>query len=89
MSWRKRFKRKLIRYVAFGHLSLVDGPLTNASFQVLYEITQGKLGVLEPPPSTPAGREEVRQPEPLPEPEPEEEEEDLTEMQSRLQALRS
>lgn len=54
------------------------------------------MGVLEPPPTTPAGREEVRQPatskaKPQVEEveEEEEEEEDLTEMQSRLQALKS
>lgn len=56
-------------------------------FQVLYEITEGKLGVLEAPPTTPAGpSKEAAAPEPE---EEEEEEEDLTEMQSRLQALRS
>lgn len=62
--------------------------------QVLYEITEGKLGVLEPPPTTPAGpsSDEVRQPKQKVREDPqqeEEEEEDLTEMQSRLQALRS
>lgn len=59
---------------------------------MLYEITEGKLGVLEPPPSTPAGPSKERKPQPAveePEEEEEEEEEDLTEMQSRLQALRS
>lgn len=58
---------------------------------MLYEITEGKLGVLEPPPTTPAepsrGRDQpstskVSEPE-------EEEEEDLTEMHTRLEALRS
>lgn len=55
---------------------------------MLYEITEGKLGVLEPVPTTPAGpsKEAAAQ---EPEEEEEEEEEDLTEMQSRLQALRS
>lgn len=64
--------------------------------QVLYEITEGKLGVLEPPPTTPADFGKSRdQPssskasEPQHEEDEEEEEEDLTEMQSRLQALRS
>lgn len=58
--------------------------------QVLFEITEGKLGVLEPPPTTPAGRDVRREPEVQePEKEEEEEEEDMTEMQSRLQALRS
>lgn len=56
--------------------------------KVLFEITEGKLGVLEPPPTTPAGKEARREPA-VPEPEEEEEEEDMTEMQSRLQALRS
>lgn len=60
---------------------------------MLYEITEGKLGVLEPPPTTTgepskskdqpstskAQTEEVE----------EEDEEDLTEMQTRLEALRS
>lgn len=45
------------------------------------------MGVLEPVPTTPAGpSKEAAAPEPE---EEEEEEEDLTEMQSRLQALRS
>lgn len=65
--------------------------------QVLFEITEGKLGVLEPPPTTPAEPSRSRdqpssskasQPQEVEEDE-EEEEEDLTEMQSRLQALRS
>lgn len=56
---------------------------------MLFEITEGKLGVLEPPPTAPAGKEARREPA-APEPEEEEEEEeDMTEMQSRLQALRS
>lgn len=66
---------------------------------MLFEITEGKLGVLEPPPSTPAepghSREQARR---VSVPEEEEEvveeakaqaEEDLSEMQNRLQALRS
>lgn len=65
------------------------------SGQVLFEITEGKLGVLEPPPETPAGPSSSREParrvsEPQAEAEAEpEEEEDLSEMQNRLQALRS
>lgn len=62
---------------------------------MLFEITEGKLGVLEPPPSTPA--EPIRSREParrVSVPEEEEEgqaegEEDLSDMQNRLQALRS
>lgn len=58
---------------------------------MLFEITEGKLGVLEPPPTAPAGKEATRVPaRPQPEEEEEEEEEeDMTEMQSRLQALKS
>ncbi|XP_031617968.1 charged multivesicular body protein 3 [Contarinia nasturtii] len=62
--------------------------------KVLYEITEGKLGVLEPPPTTPAEPSKSRD-EPStsrvaePEEEEEDDEEDLTEMQTRLQALRS
>lgn len=60
---------------------------------MLYEITEGKLGVLEPPPTTPAEPSRTRdQPSTSRVAEPEddeEEEEDLTEMQSRLEALRS
>lgn len=60
---------------------------------MLYEITEGKLGVLEPPPTTPAeparnrdqpSTSKVSEPD-----EEEEEEEDLTEMETRLEALRS
>lgn len=59
---------------------------------MLYEITEGKLGVLEPPPSTPA--EPIRnrdQPSSsrAQDVEEDDEEEDLTEMQSRLEALKS
>lgn len=58
---------------------------------MLYEITEGKLGVLEPPPTTPAEPSRSRdQPSTSKVSEPEEEEEeDLTEMQTRLEALRS
>lgn len=62
---------------------------------MLFEITEGKLGVLEPPPSTPAeaghSREPARRvsvPEEVEEAKAEAEE-DLSEMQNRLQALRS
>lgn len=62
------------------------------NLQVLYEITEGKLGVLEPPPTTPAEPSKSRD-EPstsrVAQAEDEDEEEDLTEMQTRLQALRS
>lgn len=57
-------------------------------FQVLFEITEGKLGVLEPPPTT-LGTKEPSRPAVEVEEEPEGVEEDLTAMQSRLQALRS
>lgn len=60
---------------------------------MLYEITEGKLGVLEPPPTTPAepsqSKEPTRARQVSEAEDDEEEEEDLTEMQSRLQALRS
>lgn len=61
---------------------------------MLYEITEGKLGVLEPPPTTPAEPSRSRdQPSSSraqhEDEEEEEEEEDLTEMQTRLEALRS
>lgn len=58
---------------------------------MLYEITEGKLGVLEPPPTTPAGPARSRdQPSTSKVSEPdEEEEEDLTEMETRLEALKS
>lgn len=63
-------------------------------FQVLFEITEGKLGVLEPPPSTPAEPSHSREPaRRVSEPEEEEAEaegeEDISDMQNRLQALRS
>lgn len=63
------------------------------ALQVLYEITEGKLGVLEPPPTTPAepskSRDQPSSSKAHEEEEEEEEEEDLTEMQSRLEALKS
>lgn len=61
--------------------------------QVLYEITEGKLGQLEPPPTTPAEPSKSRdQPSTSKVVAPREEEDDedeLTEMQTRLQALQS
>lgn len=54
-------------------------------FQVLFELTEGKLGEAPLPPTTAAAaKENVRQPTPELE-----ETEDLTEMQSRFEALRS
>lgn len=63
----------------------------------MYEITEGKLGVLEPPPTTPAEPVRVKDgpsSSKLSEPEEqedqeEEEEEEVKSMQSRLEALRS
>lgn len=60
---------------------------------MLYEITEGKLGVLEPPPTTPAepskSRDQPSTSRVTEQEEDDEEEEDLTEMQTRLEALRS
>lgn len=54
--------------------------------KVLWELTEGKLGEAPLPPQTAAtAKEDVRQPTP----EQEDESEDLTEMQSRFEALRS
>ncbi len=54
--------------------------------QVLWELTEGKLGEAPLPPTTAAAaKEDIRQPSP----ELEDEAEDLTEMQSRFEALRS
>lgn len=91
-SWRKKYNPRSIRYdrnsFMFHNKTVRFSTHRLPLFlQVLYEITEGKLGVLEPVPTTPAGpSKEPAAPEPE---EEEEEEEDLTEMQSRLQALRS
>lgn len=61
----------------------------------MYEITEGKLGVLEPPPTTPAEPVRVKDGPSssklgeLEEQEDQEEEEEVRSMQSRLESLRS
>lgn len=60
-------------------------PFNFDSFQVLWELTQGKLGEAPAPPTAVGAPSTSKEEEPVTEPD----ESELDEMQSRLEALRS
>lgn len=77
----------LIKWFASNVYLCIQTP-SSARLQVLWELTEGKLGEAPLPPTGTAASVSVPA-ETIRDDAEEDEEEDLTEMQSRLQALRS